>query len=294
MVTMNDRTETLRLPMGLDVEQLCVENTMIAYREIFVDRIYGPSVADLADGDVVLDVGANIGLFTLYLNTLAKRLTVHCFEPIPQTFKALQMNMASHDRLAATLHNVGAANRDGVAEFTFYPKTSTSSSMYPDETQEAHDESNAYITSEIHRLSWGLTRFLPSRLMKSWAESVRRDFQRAVRVPCRLVRLSDVIRSAGLTRVDLLKVDVEGAEFDCIEGIDAEHWPLVRRAIVEVHGGATDRDRMERMLIDRGLSINRTFQQSPEIFSRHYLIEASRDAKSRIPAVHTSTTEALT
>lgn len=291
---MNDRARPLRLPNGLDVEQLCAENTLIAYREIFVDRIYGPSVADLTDGDVVFDVGANIGLFTLYLNTLARRLTVHCFEPIPQTFEALRVNMARHDRLAATLHNVGAANRDGVAEFTFYPKTSTSSSMYPDETQAAHDESNAYITSEIHRVSWGLTRFFPARFMKSWAESLRRDFQRAVRVPCRLVRLSDVIRSAGLTRIDLLKVDVEGAEFDCIAGIDAEHWPLVRRAIVEVHGGATDRDRMERMLVDRGLSINRSFRQSPEIFSRHYLIEASRSGNPHIPGGRTSTQEART
>jgi len=267
-----------RLPNGLEVEQLCPDNTLIAYREIFVDEIYRRSVEPLRDGDVVLDVGANIGLFTLYLNSLGKRLTVHCFEPIPATFAALEANVARHDRLGATLHEAGAANRSGTAEFTFYPKTSTSSSMYPDETPEMHAESNAYIASEIHRRSWGLTRWLPERFVAAGAERIRRNFQRAVRMPCRLVRLSDVIRAAGLPRVDLLKVDVEGAEFDCLEGIDPEHWPLVRRAIVEVHGGDGDRDRMERMLADRGLAILRTFRQSPEIFPRYYLIEAARPA----------------
>ena len=272
------KTRPYRLPNGLEVEQLCPANTLIAYQEIFIEEIYRRSVDPLRDGDVVLDVGANVGLFMLYLNTLGKRLTVHCFEPIPVTFAALRANAVRYDRLGATLHEAGAANRNGTAEFTFYPKTSTSSSMYPDETPEMRAESNAYIAAEIHRRAWGLARWLPDRLVAALAERIRRHFQRAVRVPCRLVRLSDVIRAAGLPRVDLLKVDVEGAEFDCLEGLDPEHWPLVRRTIVEVHGGNVDRQRMERLLEDRGLTILRTYQQSPEIFSRHYLIEAARPA----------------
>lgn len=278
MNVMNNCTQPLRLPNGLAVEHSCAENTMFAYREIFVDEIYGPTVADLADGDVGLDVGANISLFTLYLNTLRKRLTVDCFEPTPQPFRALEANMARHDRLNAILHNAGAVHHGGIVEFTVYPKTLTSSSQHSDETPEAHDESNASIKSASQRLSRGLPR----------------DVQRAVRVPCGIVPLSDVIRSAGLTRVDLLKVDVKGAEYDCIEGSDAEHWPRVHRAIVKVHGSAADRERMECTLIERKLTINRTFPQSPEIFTRDYPIGAVRDGTAGVPEVHASTQEYLT
>lgn len=268
----------LRLPNGMDVFQLCPSNTMIAFDEIFRDRIYVPIVESLDDEAVVLDVGANIGLFTLFLNQLGKKLTVHCFEPIPRTFEALKKNIAAHDRLGATLHNAGAADRDGFTQFTFYPKTSTSSSMYPDESPEAHSESNAYIASEMHRITRGWTRMLPRWAIGAIAERIRRNFQRSERVTCRLRRISDVIREAGLKRIDLMKIDVEGAEFDCVRGIDEDHWPLVKRVIIEIHGGEDDKDRMEKLLAERGLAIRRTFQQSPEIFSRHYLIEAVREA----------------
>jgi FkbM family methyltransferase len=273
---MTSLLSSLRLPNGLEIEQLCPANTMIAYQEIFREKIYRRSVAELRPGSVVFDVGANVGLFTLFLNTLEMPLTVHCFEPIPATFAALEANIRRHDRLAAILHQAGAADRAGTTEFTFYPKTSTSSSMYPDETAEAHAESNAFISSEIHRRSFGLTRWLPARWIAAWAERIRRDFQRSSRVSCRLVRLSDVVREARLDRLDLLKVDVEGAEFDCLEGIDDDHWPLIQRVIIEVHGGAEDRTRMEQLLERRGLTVERTYQQLPDIFSRHYLIEAAR------------------
>jgi len=285
---MKSPLSTVRLPNGLEIDQLCPDNTMIAYQEIFVDEIYRRSVAGLPPNGVVFDVGANVGLFTLFLNTLGLPLTVHCVEPIPTAFAALEANMRRHDRLSATLHNAGAANRPGTTEFTFDPKTSTSSSMYPDETAEAHAESNAFIASEIHRRSFGLTRLLPSRWITAWAERVRQDYQRSHRVTCRLVRLSDIVRAAGLERIDLLKVDVEGAEFDCLEGIDEEHWPLIQRIIIEVHGGADDRVRMERLLERHGLTVERTYQQVPEIFVRHYLIEAARHDRLEAAACNTA------
>ena len=38
-----------------------------------------------------------------------------------------------------------------------------------------------------------------------------------------------------LRRVDLLKIDVEGAELDVLRGIEAAHWPLIRQVTMEVH-----------------------------------------------------------
>src|SRR5271165_4314514 len=45
-------------------------------------------------GDVVIDIGANVGYFTmLFADLTGKRGQVHAFEPIPATFKELSKNI---------------------------------------------------------------------------------------------------------------------------------------------------------------------------------------------------------
>lgn len=266
---------SMRLPDGREVATLCPENTTIAYDEIFVGKIYELFGIGLADGDTILDVGANVGLCAMWCGDRIARGTVHCFEPLPATFAALTRNVRRHCRLDVRLHETGASDRGGEAEFTFYPRTSTSSSMYPDDSATARAESNRFILADLRRRFGPLFRLLPTRLADRWAESIRRRYQVAEQVRCRLVRLSDVIDREGITRIDLLKVDVEGAEFDCLAGIEDRHWPLVRQAVVEVHEGDESRDRMERLLADRGFVTNR-FQQAPDVFARHWLIYARR------------------
>jgi FkbM family methyltransferase len=69
--------------------------------------------------------------------------------------------------------------------------------------------------------------------MDSWASSLERTHgsQVAVRVPA--VSLGELLDSAGLDRVDLLKMDVEGAEWELL----AAGFPVGVAAIVgEIHG----------------------------------------------------------
>ena len=50
------------------------------------------------EGDIVFDVGANIGLFALWLRqSVGGNLTVYSFEPIPAVFEALQHNAQCFD-----------------------------------------------------------------------------------------------------------------------------------------------------------------------------------------------------
>ncbi|MFM8282248.1 MAG: FkbM family methyltransferase [Planctomycetaceae bacterium] len=263
------------LPDGRAVLTLCRDNTAIAYGEIFSERIYELFGITLEDGATVLDVGANVGLAVMWVGDRISHGTVHALEPIPATFAALETNVARHVRLDVHLHHVGAADRAGTAEFTFYPLTSTSSSMYPDESAEAHAESRAFIRADLaKRLGW-VTGILPSSLVDRFAELIRRRYQRASRVPCRLVRISDLIAAHGIARVDLLKIDVEGAEFDAVAGIDAEHWPRIGQVIVEVHEGAAARARIERLLTAVGFATV-SYQQAPLVFPRHWLVYARR------------------
>jgi len=265
------------LPDGRSVATLCPENTRIAYDEIFDERIYEMFGIELADGATVFDVGANIGLAVLWVGDRIGRGTVHAFEPIPVTFAALERNVGRHPHLNVHLHHAGVADRDGTATFTFYPRTSTSSSMYPDDSPEAHAESARFILADMRRRLGAGFAILPGWVTRSCAEVVRRFYQRSQAVTCRLVRISDVIHDAGVERIDLLKLDVEGAEFDALEGIVASDWPRIDQVIVEVHEGKEACTRMECLLADRGF-FTRTWQQAPDVFARHWLVYARRSA----------------
>jgi FkbM family methyltransferase len=266
---------TMSLPDGRDVATHCPENTRIAYGEIFEERIYEKFGIELADGATVFDVGANIGLAVLWVGDRIGHGTVHAFEPIPSTFAALERNVARHPRLDVRLHHAGAADRDGTATFTFYPRTSTSSSMYPDDSPEAREESVRFILADMRRRIGIGFALLPGWVTRNVAEAVRRFYQRSQTVTCRLVRLSDVFRREGIERVDLLKMDVEGAEFDAIDGIDAADWPRIAQVIVEVHQGEESCARMERLLAAQGFETD-AWQQAPNVFARHWLVYGRR------------------
>jgi FkbM family methyltransferase len=110
----------------------------------------------------VIDVGVTIGVAVIWVGDTIAHGTVHAVEPIPATFAALEANVTCHVRLDVHLHAAGASNRARTAEFTFCPLTSTSSSMYPDDSAAAHAESRAFIRADIEKRIGFLARLAPA------------------------------------------------------------------------------------------------------------------------------------
>jgi FkbM family methyltransferase len=80
------------------------------------------------DGDRVLDIGANIGWYSI---TLAKRFPkadIHAFEPIPRTYASLARNVALNGVKNVTLHNFGFSNKTEELTFYYYPSGSVNAS----------------------------------------------------------------------------------------------------------------------------------------------------------------------
>src|SRR6185503_1213330 len=81
-----------RLPNGMAVAQLNKNETDYIYQEIFERQAYLRHGITINDGDCIFDVGANIGLFTLFANQIARRPRVYSFEPNPVVFEILKAN----------------------------------------------------------------------------------------------------------------------------------------------------------------------------------------------------------
>lgn len=84
------------------------------YREIFIYQHYLPPRA-LGPEPVIVDVGANIGLASVFFMEIAPQASILAFEPNPRTYKILQQNLAAREAKATT-HEValGAAAGSGI------------------------------------------------------------------------------------------------------------------------------------------------------------------------------------
>ena len=64
--------------------------------EIYLDHVYDVPGVDLARCASVLDIGANVGLFALYVASQSPRVNLHCFEPEPRNFELLERNLQAN------------------------------------------------------------------------------------------------------------------------------------------------------------------------------------------------------
>ncbi|HSF40046.1 MAG TPA: amino acid adenylation domain-containing protein [Thermoanaerobaculia bacterium] len=230
-----------RLPNGMEVAFLNRNEADLIYQEVFEEETYLAHGVDVADGDCVFDVGANIGLFTLFLVRRFRGLKLYAFEPIPETFEALAANAALHG-VPARLFDCGLSDRSGTARFTFYPRWSAMSGAYADEREE-EEVSRAALANQARLGEDEADELLADRFAD------RRVYERPLRT------LSEVIRDEGVERIDLLKVDAEKSEMDVLAGLGEEDWAKVDQLVVEVHDAEGRLGRLRSLLETRGFRV---------------------------------------
>jgi FkbM family methyltransferase len=216
-----------QLPNGLVVAHLSAEQTSAIYREIFEQEIYLRHGVALPEDACVFDVGANIGLFTLFAAARAPRAQVFSFEPIPSTFEVLSANARLYG-LEAQLFPLGLSDREEEADFTFYPQMAGLSGRF---TQDDEEVTRAIVHSWLGRMGRsGADGPAGEEVDQAVREMLHSETHR-----CLLRPLSSLIRELGVERIDLLKVDVEKSEVKVLAGIADEDWPKVRQIVLEVH-----------------------------------------------------------
>ena len=188
-------------------------------------------------GDVVLDVGANIGIFGVRAVRAFPDVKVFAFEPIPAIFSVLEANASEHGAGRLVPLNVGVSAAPGEARFTYYPRSPALSTSDPGVWDEKPGEFTEAVIGQTRAAAavvW-YARLVPKFLAGFVARHLRGS---STEVVAKLVTLSEVIERHGIDKVDLLKIDCEVAELAALQGLRDEHWPRVQRVVVEVH----DRD----------------------------------------------------
>jgi amino acid adenylation domain-containing protein/FkbM family methyltransferase len=242
------------LPTGHVVEHMNRNETAYLFEEIFDKQTYLKHGIILDRGMTVFDVGANIGMFSLFVSHHCPDARIWAFEPLHPICEKLRANLAKYAP-RAQVAGIGLSSEENTATFTFYPRYSMMSSA------EAHADAGGEV--QVIRTFLEQKQLLgdgeAAELLAHLDEVLHSRFQSQL-VECRLRRLSDVIREERVETIELLKIDVQRAELDVLRGLDEEHWPKVRQVVMEVHDGigkATEgRVReLESLLSERGFVV---------------------------------------
>jgi 31-O-methyltransferase len=205
--------------------------------EIAGDLTYLRHGVRLGREDVVLDVGANVGVAAAFFATHCGVRLVHSFEPVGPIFEMLRETVGPLP--ACRIHRKGLAATPGTAQITYYPGATAMSSLYAD----AERDRRLVRTALLNR---GLT---PEE-----ADSRLEGQFEPQQLTCDFTTVSAFLAEEGLQRVDLLKIDVERAELHVLAGIDEEDWPKIRQVATEVHDDVGHAQAVDRLLMQRGFA----------------------------------------
>jgi FkbM family methyltransferase len=249
----------LALPDGLPVWAPNRLEAAVLYHELFELRTYERHGVRVRDGDCVFDVGAHAGLYLVYLARRHARLRLFAFEPVPALYALLERNAALHGgSCAVRLFPVGLGAAPGAAAFEVPPGLGLGASMRPGDVRAAARRgapralwARAAVEDlrRVGRLPPGLAGWLLAGLERralrpatslvvlaaAAAAAGPGILGRPQRVRRPLRTVSQVIEAQGVGRIDLLKVDAEGAESEVLAGIAPAHWPRIRQVVAEVH-----------------------------------------------------------
>src|SRR3989344_8770094 len=154
-------------------------------KEVYAKKVYGERPYG-----VVLDVGANIGAFSVYAGATANK--VYAFEPESSNYGQLVKNIQLNKKIEKIIPLKVAVGRESKKVYIYKGRFNkgASSAMYK-------------ITDE--------------------------------REVAEMRGLSNLMDELGIHKVDLLKIDIEGGEYDLLYGLPKKKFEKIDKIILEYH-----------------------------------------------------------
>jgi FkbM family methyltransferase len=166
------------------------------FSEIWFYKNYDIPRLNLRPGDVVLDIGANQGIYSCY--AAYQGASVIAYEPHPESFEMLERNLQRNgfSHLVKTRRRA-ISGKTGLIDF--------------------------YVSS-----AFGGVLNTTSPVYASRFDHVKSE-------PVECITLGEALRSEGLERVRLCKLDCEGAELEILRNLSVADASLIDGFAIEYH-----------------------------------------------------------
>ncbi len=208
--------------------------------EIFVDKMYrsleGP-IPSLANP--ILDIGAHLGCFSVYARLFNPQVKIIALEPEPNNFKLLKENL----------------KLNGCEEVT-----AMQYAVIPSEPKGRVEESPLFATLYLNADSHNHSTFYKTK--------------NSIEVPA--TTLEEIIKKNKLTKIGLLKMDIEGGEFDILKNTTQDTWNKIQNMAIECHEfEGNKRADLENIIRSQGFSV----EHFPNHFDKRFGLLVCRNKK---------------
>jgi FkbM family methyltransferase len=162
--------------------------------DLFEKDEYGFASLNFSPGDIVVDIGANVGAVSIYLAKKYPDIQVYSFEAHPINYKNLLQNIELNNVYNIRPFNLAVSSVDNQSvSITLAQNNSGSSSLFIVNPEDP-------LTATVKTIS-----------------------------------LDSIIRDNSIAKINFLKLDCEGSEFDILENSKLIHQILIENISAEIH-----------------------------------------------------------
>jgi FkbM family methyltransferase len=186
--------------------------------ETFFEKIHTPLGLPIEANDVVVDIGANVGVITLFA-ALRTQKTVHAFEPSPENCQFIRRNALKSGLKNIIVHQAAVGD-----------KTEEHSRLYL-----ADSVGHSLLDAELLASNYSTNKYID--------------------VPS--VTLQDIIDNTENGEIDYLKIDCEGCEGLIFLSTPVEYIKKVKKMVVEFHDTSSPlkHDAIQKLLEKAGFEV---------------------------------------
>jgi FkbM family methyltransferase len=169
----------------------------IIINETWRKKDYTPKNFEIGEDDVIIDIGAHKGYFSTFASFKAKKGKVYSFEPLESNYNILKKNLEINKCINVVPFQLGISGAKGIRKLYISPDSSAGIS-----------------------------------LVKDWLEDDRRKID-SFRINC--ITLRDIFSLCHIEKIDFLKIDCEGAEYEILSDASVESLAKISRISMEFH-----------------------------------------------------------
>lgn len=213
--------------------------------EIHSENVYQIQKGDIGDDSVVVDIGAHIGVFSVFAARLADNVTVYSFEPEPENFQLLLKNIELN-HLGNKIHTINQAvsSTDTPKKLIRSASSVSAHSLFPGKFDE-------------------------------------NDIKDSVDVSC--ITLASIFEKHAIKKCDILKLDCEGEEYNILLNAPDDVLAKIVKIVAEYHDGLieyTHRD-LENFLRQHNFQVEAREKQSFPNFTTGFLYAINKLSRNK-------------